>query len=428
MKHQLAIVLNLGGPHAQIVARRVRECGVYCEVYPYNVGAERIAQMAPNGIIVTGGLTEVPEGRKTRAPWLDDLGIPVLEVGTGTALSIESLSGGVGKNCLENFLTVTCDFSCDWSIKDFLDSAIQEVRNQVGDGKVLLGLSGGVDSSVLAALLSKAIGSNLVCIFVDTGLMRKNEGDEVEAAFADRDMTFVRVNAETKFLYKLLGVNDPEKKRKIIGEEFIRVFEEEALKFGKIDFLAQGTIYPDIIESGGDDAQVVKSHHNVGGLPDTMSFKGLVEPLKYLFKDEVRVLAAELGLPDSLVNRQPFPGPGLAVRCIGSITKERLDILRDADAIFRDEMAKSGMSKMANQYFAVITDTRSTGVRNEKRTYEYTICLRAVKTVDFMTAEWVEIPFSLIRTISRRITTEVANVNRVLYDITDKPPATIEWE
>ena len=428
MKHQLMVVINLGGPHAQIVARRVRECNVYCEVYSFTAGEEKIKALSPKGIIVTGGWGGVPELRHEKAPWLDNIGVPVLEVGHGTAVSVEALAGGIGKKCLDTFLKTSCDCIGDWSIKEFVNDAIAEIRSTVGDGRVLLGLSGGVDSSVLAALLSKAIGERLICIFVDTGLMRKEEGNQVEAAFSGRNMTFSRVNAETKFLFKLVGVSDPEKKRKIIGEEFIRVFEREAAKFGDIEFLAQGTIYPDIIESGGDDGQVVKSHHNVGGLPDTMQFKGLVEPLKFLFKDEVRKLALELGLPEYIAYRQPFPGPGLAVRCIGAITKERLEILREADAIFAEEIEKAGLSRKIGQYFAIISDTKSTGVRNEHRTYEYTIALRAVNTTDFMTAQWVELPFELIRTISRRITTEVKSVNRVLYDVTDKPPATIEWE
>ena len=359
---------------------------------------------------------------------MDELGVPVLEVGQGAGISVEALSSGKGKVCLNTFLKNTCEFSGDWSVKAFIDESVEQIREQVGESRVILGLSGGVDSSVLAALLSKAIGDRLICIFVDTGLMRKNEGDQVEAAFKDRDMTFVRVNAETKFLFKLVGISDPEQKRKIIGEEFIRIFESEAEKFGDAEYLAQGTIYPDIIESGTAGAKMVKSHHNVGGLPEKINFKGLVEPLKMLFKDEVRRLAAELALPEYIVNRQPFPGPGLAVRCVGIITKERLEILREADAIFCEEIEKAGYSKKIGQYFAIIPETRTTGVRGGHRTFEYTIALRAVNTTDYMTAEWADLPISLIRSISRRITTEVKSVNRVLYDVTDKPPATIEWE
>lgn len=428
MKHEKMVVLSVGGPQAQTVARRVRECDVFCEVLPANITPEKLKAAEPKGIIITGSFSDIPLIHREKLSWVDNLGVPVLEVGQGAGISVEALSGGKGKNCLNTFLKNTCEFSGDWSVKAFIDESVEQIRNQVGDGKVLLGLSGGVDSSVLAALLSKAIGNRLVCIFVDTGLMRKNEGDQIEAAFKDRNLTFVRVNAETKFLFKLVGVSDPEQKRKIIGEEFIRVFETEAAKFGDVEYLAQGTIYPDIIESGMPGGKMVKSHHNVGGLPESMNFKGLVEPLKMLFKDEVRRLAAELSLPEYIVNRQPFPGPGLAVRCIGIITKERLEVLREADAIFCEEIEKAGYSKKIGQYFAVIPETRTTGVRGGHRTFEYTIALRAVNTTDYMTAEWAELPISLIRSISRRITTEVKSVNRVLYDVTDKPPATIEWE
>ena len=293
---------------------------------------------------------------------------------------------------------------------------------------MLLALSGGVDSSVVAKLLSKAIGSQLTCIFVDHGLMRKNEGDEIEAVFGNGDINFVRVNAEDRFLSKLAGVSEPEKKRKIIGEEFIRVFEEEAKKIGKVDFLAQGTIYADVVESGTGDAAVIKSHHNVGGLPDHVDFKEIIEPLRLLFKDEVRALGRELGLPDYLVNRQPFPGPGLAIRVIGEVTKEKLDILREADFIFRDEIAKAGLDKSIHQYFAVLTDMRSVGVMGDFRTYDYTLALRGVTTSDFMTADWARIPYEVLDKVSVRIVNEVDHINRICYDITSKPPATIEWE
>ena len=293
---------------------------------------------------------------------------------------------------------------------------------------MLLALSGGVDSSVVAKLLSKAIGSQLTCIFVDHGLMRKNEGDEIEAVLGNGDINFVRVNAEDRFLSKLAGVSEPEKKRKIIGEEFIRVFEEEAKKIGKVDFLAQGTIYADVVESGTGDAAVIKSHHNVGGLPDHVDFKEIIEPLRLLFKDEVRALGRELGLPDYLVNRQPFPGPGLAIRVIGEVTKEKLDILREADFIFRDEIAKAGLDKSIHQYFAVLTDMRSVGVMGDFRTYDYTLALRGVTTSDFMTADWARIPYEVLDKVSVRIVNEVDHINRICYDITSKPPATIEWE
>ncbi len=333
-----------------------------------------------------------------------------------------------GSKMLRNFLYNVCGANGDWSMKDYCNTAIAQVREKVGDGKVLLALSGGVDSSVVAKLLSKAIGSQLTCIFVDHGLMRKNEGDEIEAVFGNGDINFVRVNAEDRFLSKLAGVSEPEKKRKIIGEEFIRVFEEEAKKIGTVDYLAQGTIYPDVIESGAGDAAVIKSHHNVGGLPDHVDFKEIIEPLRLLFKDEVRALGRELGLPDYLVNRQPFPGPGLAIRVIGEVTKEKLDILREADFIFRDEIAKAGLDKSIHQYFAVLTDMRSVGVMGDFRTYDYTLALRGVTTSDFMTADWARIPYEVLDKVSVRIVNEVDHINRICYDITSKPPATIEWE
>jgi GMP synthase (glutamine-hydrolysing) len=310
---------------------------------------------------------------------------------------------------------------------EYAEQAILAAKKQIGDGKVLLALSGGVDSSVVAALLERAVGSQLTCIFVDTGLMRKNEGDEVAAAFAGKGLTLIRVDAEARFLEKLKDVADPEQKRKIIGEEFIRVFEEEAKKLGQVDFLAQGTIYPDIVESN-QDGKVVKSHHNVGGLPEKVDFKELVEPLKDLYKPEVRELGRVLGLPGYLTERQPFPGPGLGVRVIGPLTKERLDLLREADFIFREEVAKAGLDKELSQYFAILTGMRSVGVRGGERTYDYTLALRAIKTPDFMTAEWARLPWELLEKASARITSEVPGINRVVYDITGKPPATIEWE
>ncbi|NLL45601.1 MAG: glutamine-hydrolyzing GMP synthase [Clostridiales bacterium] len=331
-----------------------------------------------------------------------------------------------GKKLLYNFLYKICGAEGDYSMKDFIEKQIKAVREQVGEEeRVLLGLSGGVDSSVCAALLSRAIPNRLICIFVDHGLMRKNEGDEIEEVFSKQDVVFIRVNAQDRFLEKLKGVTDPEKKRKIIGAEFVKVFEEEAKKYGKIRFLAQGTIYPDVIESGVNSANI-KSHHNVGGLPEDMDFKELVEPLRSLFKDEVRAVGRQLGLPDSMVDRQPFPGPGLAIRCIGEVTKERLDILREADAIFREEVEKSG--EKVQQYFAVLTGIRSVGVMGDERTYDYTVALRAVNTTDFMTCEYAKLPHELLGRVSSRIANEVKGVNRVVYDITGKPPATIEWE
>ena len=333
-----------------------------------------------------------------------------------------------GVDMLKNFLTEVCGCSESWTMANYAKTAIESIRAQVGDGKVLLALSGGVDSSVAAQLLSCAIGSQLTCIFVDHGLMRKNEGDEVEAAFANSGMQFIRVNAEERFLKKLEGITDPETKRKTIGEEFIRVFEDEGKKIGSVDFLAQGTIYPDVIESGTGDAAVIKSHHNVGGLPAVVEFKGLIEPLRMLFKDEVRQLGLELGLAEYLVWRQPFPGPGLGIRVMGDITKEKLDILRDADAIYREEIANAGLDRSINQYFAVLTNTRTVGVMGDFRTYDYTLALRGVTTTDFMTADWARIPYDVLDKISSRIVNEVDHINRIVYDITSKPPSTIEWE
>lgn len=334
-----------------------------------------------------------------------------------------------GTMVIKNFLYNVCGCQGDWQMSSFVEDSIKTLKEKIGNGKALCALSGGVDSSVAAVLLSKAIGKNLTCIFVDHGLLRKNEGDEVEKIFREQyDINLIRVNAEDRFLAKLSGVTDPEKKRKIIGEEFIRVFEEEAKKIGTVDFLVQGTIYPDVIESGLGKSSVIKSHHNVGGLPDYVDFKEIVEPLRNLFKDEVRKVGLELGIPENLVFRQPFPGPGLAIRVIGNITKDKLDILREADFIFRDEIAKAGLHKSINQYFAVLTNLRSVGVMGDERTYDYTMALRAVETTDFMTGVWSKIPYEILEKVSSRIVNEVKHVNRVVYDITSKPPATIEWE
>lgn len=334
-----------------------------------------------------------------------------------------------GTQVIKNFLYNICGCQGDWVMSSFTEDMIQTLKQKIGDKKALCALSGGVDSSVAAVLLSKAIGKNLTCIFVDHGLLRKNEGDEVEEIFTQNyDLNFIRVNAKERFLNKLSDVTDPEKKRKIIGEEFIRVFEQEAKKIGSVDFLVQGTIYPDVIESGLGKSAVIKSHHNVGGLPDYVDFKEIVEPLRDLFKDEVRKVGLELGIPENLVFRQPFPGPGLAIRIIGDITENKLNILREADSIFREEIANANLHKSINQYFAVLTNLRSVGVMGDERTYDYTIALRAVETTDFMTGVWSKIPYEILEKISSRIVNEVKHVNRVVYDITSKPPATIEWE
>ena len=334
-----------------------------------------------------------------------------------------------GTLVIKNFLYNVCNCQGDWKMSSFAEESIKTLREKIGDRKALCALSGGVDSSVAAVLLSKAIGKNLTCIFVDHGLLRKNEGDEVEHVFREQfDINLIRVNAKDRFLEKLSGITDPEKKRKIIGEEFIRVFEEEAKQLGTVDFLVQGTIYPDVIESGLGKSSVIKSHHNVGGLPEHVDFKEIIEPLRSLFKDEVRKVGLELGIPENLVYRQPFPGPGLAIRVIGDITDDKLTILKDADSIFREEIAKAGLHKSINQYFAVLTNLRSVGVMGDERTYDYTIALRAVETTDFMTGVWSKIPYDILETVSSRIVNEVKHVNRVVYDITSKPPATIEWE
>ncbi|MCD8314323.1 MAG: glutamine-hydrolyzing GMP synthase [Firmicutes bacterium] len=513
MAHETVIVLDFGGQYNQLIARRVRECGVYCEVKPYTTPISKIKEMSPIGIIFTGGPNSVylDSSPKVSAE-IFEWGVPILGICYGCQLMAHMLGGLVveatsdaareygktearydtsfpifkglpaegvtwmshgdymervpdgfvtaahtemcptaaiadigrgfygvqfhpevnhtenGKEMIRNFLYEVCGAHGDWTMGDFCKSAVASLRGEIGGGRVLLGLSGGVDSSVAAALLAEAVGEQLTCVFVDHGLMRKNEGDEVEAAFSKWNINFVRVNAEARFLSRLSGVTEPERKRKIIGEEFIRVFEEESKKIGAVDYLAQGTIYPDVIESGTGDAAVIKSHHNVGGLPDYVDFKEIIEPLRLLFKDEVRALGRELGLPEYLVMRQPFPGPGLGIRIIGEVTKERADLLREADAIFREEVAAAGLEGTMNQYFAVLTNMRSVGVMGDGRTYDCTVALRSVTTSDFMTADWTRIPYEVLDATSTRIVNEVSGVNRVVYDITSKPPATIEWE
>ena len=512
MAREMVIVLDFGGQYKQLIARRVRECNVYCEIHPYNMSLDEIREMNPKGIILTGGPNSVyQEDSVVCDPKLFELGIPVLGICYGAQLTA-FLNGGTVKtapvseygktetffdassvlfsdipemnvtwmshtdyiaeapegfritahteNCpvaamenvsrklyavqfhpevmhtingtamLRNFVYHVCGCSGDWKMADFVETSIRRIREKVGNGRALCALSGGVDSSVAAVLMSKAIGKQLTCVFVDQGLLRKNEGDEVERVFGPSgpyDLNFIRVNAQQRFYDKLVGVTEPEQKRKIIGEEFIRVFEEEAKKIGKVDYLVQGTIYPDVVESGIGKGATIKSHHNVGGLPDCVDFKEIVEPLRMLFKDEVRAAGLELGIPEALVYRQPFPGPGLGIRIIGEVTEEKVKMVQEADAIYREEIAKAGIARNIGQYFAALTNMRSVGVMGDGRTYDYAVALRAVNTSDFMTADATEIPWEVLQTVMNRIINEVKGVNRVMYDLTSKPPGTIEF-
>lgn len=435
MKQDMIVILDLGSTENARVARAVRALGVYSEIYPHDTSLEKLREL-PNvkGLILSGGENRVVDGVEVDVNAdVSASDFPKLIVNHPKAAVQDApvwpQDDEELKSLLSGFVFGKCGAEANWSMKNFIDDQIELIRRQVGDKKVLLALSGGVDSSVVAALLIRAIGDQLTCVHVNHGLLRKGEPEQVVQVFRhELGANLIYVDAVDRFLDKLAGVSEPEQKRKIIGAEFIRVFEEEARKLDGIDFLAQGTIYPDVIESGAGDAAVIKSHHNVGGLPAVVDFKGLIEPLRNLFKDEVRELGAELGLPEYLVWRQPFPGPGLAIRVMGEITKEKLDILRDADAIFREEIANAGMQRDINQYFAVLTNNRSVGVMGDFRTYDYTLALRGVTTTDFMTADWARIPYDVLDKISSRIVNEVDHINRIVYDITSKPPATIEWE
>lgn len=435
MKQDMIVILDLGNTENTTLARAIRSLGVYSEIYPHDITKAELEAL-PNvkGIIVNGGPNNVVDGEKIDVgPWIYEADCPVLAVDHAPAKCANTLEKWPEdeaelKGILEEFVLVQCKAEKNWNMKNFVADQVELIKRQVGDRKVLLALSGGVDSSVVAALLIKAIGKQLVCVHVNHGLMRKGESESVVEVFKNQlDANLVYVDATERFLTKLADVADPEEKRKIIGAEFIRVFEEEARKLEGIDFLGQGTIYPDIVESGTKTAKMVKSHHNVGGLPEDLQFE-LVEPVRQLFKDEVRACGTELGLPDEMVYRQPFPGPGLGVRCLGAITRDRLKAVRESDAILREEFANAGLDKKVWQYFTVVPDFKSVGVRDNARSFEYPVILRAINTVDAMTATIEEIDWPVLQKITHRILNEVKNVNRVCYDLSPKPCATIEWE
>ena len=430
MKQDMIVILDLGSTENTVVARQIRDMGVYSEIHPHDITADGLGKLENvKGIILNGGENRVVDG--TPVEVLDEIynfGVPVISIDHPTAKCAKQYDSLPSDGDMKAFLFDECKATANWNMKNFVEDQIELVRRQVGDRKVLLALSGGVDSSVVAALLIKAIGKQLTCVHVNHGLMRKNESESVVDIFRNQlDANLVYVDATERFLGKLENVSDPEEKRKIIGGEFIRVFEEEARKLEGIDFLGQGTIYPDIIESGTKTAKMVKSHHNVGGLPEDLQFE-LVEPLAQLFKDEVRACGIELGLPADMVYRQPFPGPGLGVRCLGAITRDRLEAVRESDAILREEFAKAGLDKKVWQYFTVVPDFKSVGMKNHERSFEYLVIIRAVNTIDAMTAEIEKVDWEILDKITKRILAEVDNVNRVCFDMSPKPPATIEYE
>lgn len=430
MKQDLIVILDMGSTSNTVLAREIRDLGVYSEIHPHDITMDELnALKNVKGIVLNGGENRVVDGKEVEVrPELYDMGIPMISIDYPQSKCKTQLTELPDRETLKKFVFEACGAEANWNMKNFIEDQVELIRQQVGDRKVLLALSGGVDSSVVAAMLIKAIGQQLVCVHVNHGLMRKNESESVVKVFRDElHANLIYVDASERFLGKLENVADPEQKRKIIGGEFIRVFEEEARKLEGIDFLGQGTIYPDIIESGTKTAKMVKSHHNVGGLPEDLKF-ALVEPLKQLFKDEVRACGVELGLPHDMVYRQPFPGPGLGVRCLGAITRDRLEAVRESDAILREEFARAGLDKKVWQYFTVVPDFKSVGMKNNARVFEYMVIIRAINTVDAMTASVEKVDWDVLERITERILAEVENVNRVCYDMSPKPPATIEFE